>query len=39
MFGLATWHDYHYYFGHVMWDIETFVPPLVSSNLTRPRIS
>jgi trehalose/maltose hydrolase-like predicted phosphorylase len=30
MFGLATWHDYHYYFGHVMWDIETFcVPPLV----------
>jgi trehalose/maltose hydrolase-like predicted phosphorylase len=29
MFGLATWHDYHYYFGHVMWDIETFcVPPL-----------
>jgi trehalose/maltose hydrolase-like predicted phosphorylase len=30
MFGLATWHDYHYYFGHVMWDIETFcVPPLI----------
>jgi protein-glucosylgalactosylhydroxylysine glucosidase len=30
MFGLATWRDYHYYFGHVMWDIETFcVPPLV----------
>jgi trehalose/maltose hydrolase-like predicted phosphorylase len=29
MFGLATWHDYHYYYGHVMWDIETFsVPPL-----------
>jgi protein-glucosylgalactosylhydroxylysine glucosidase len=29
MFGLAAWHDYHYYFGHVMWDIETFsVPPL-----------
>ena len=26
MFGLATWHDYHYYFGHVMWDIE---PPSV----------
>ncbi|HZQ40350.1 MAG TPA: hypothetical protein VFA87_06140, partial [Rhizomicrobium sp.] len=21
MFGLATWHDYHYYYGHVMWDI------------------
>lgn len=30
MFGLATWHDYHYYYGHVMWDIETFsVPPLI----------
>ena len=30
MFGLATWHNYHYYFGHVMWDIETFcVPPLI----------
>jgi hypothetical protein len=29
MFGLATWHDYHYYYGHVMWDIETFsLPPL-----------
>jgi len=29
MFGLATWHDYHYYYGHVMWDIETFsIPPL-----------
>jgi len=31
MFGLATWHDYHYYFGHVMWDIEAFaVPPLMA---------
>jgi len=30
MFGLATWHDYHYYYGHVMWDIETFsIPPLI----------
>ncbi|MBX4159174.1 hypothetical protein K4A07_18805, partial [Lactiplantibacillus plantarum] len=19
IFGLATWHDYHYYYGHVMW--------------------
>jgi trehalose/maltose hydrolase-like predicted phosphorylase len=29
IFGLATWHDYHYYFGHVMWDIEAFaIPPL-----------
>jgi trehalose/maltose hydrolase-like predicted phosphorylase len=30
IFGLATWHDYHYYYGHVMWDIEMFcVPPLI----------
>ncbi len=29
IFGLATWRDYHYYYGHVMWDIEAFaVPPL-----------
>lgn len=29
IFGLAQWTDYHYYYGHVMWDIETFsVPPL-----------
>jgi trehalose/maltose hydrolase-like predicted phosphorylase len=30
IFGLATWHDYHYYYGHVMWDIETFVAPVLS---------
>jgi hypothetical protein len=30
MFGLSYWPDYHYYRGHVMWDIETFaVPPLL----------
>jgi hypothetical protein len=29
IFGLATWHDYHYYFGHVMWDIEAFVVPVL----------
>ena len=30
IYGLAQWHDYHYYYGHVMWDIETFsVPPLL----------
>ena len=30
MFGLAYWPTYHYYRGHVMWDIDTFVvPPLV----------
>jgi len=27
IFGLATWHDYHYYYGHVMWDIEAFAIP------------
>jgi trehalose/maltose hydrolase-like predicted phosphorylase len=32
IFGLAQWHDYHYYYGHVMWDIESFcVPPLLFS--------
>lgn len=32
IFGLATWHDYHYYFGHVMWDVDAFcVPPLILS--------
>ena len=29
IFGLATWHDYHYYYGHVMWDIEAFVVPVL----------
>lgn len=30
IFGLATWHDYTYYFGHVMWDVDAFcVPPLM----------
>jgi hypothetical protein len=30
MYGLAQWNDYHYYYGHVMWDVETFcVPPLL----------
>jgi protein-glucosylgalactosylhydroxylysine glucosidase len=30
LFGLAYWPNYHYYRGHVMWDIETFaLPPLV----------
>ena len=27
MFGLAYWPDYHYYRGHVMWDIEGFAVP------------
>jgi trehalose/maltose hydrolase-like predicted phosphorylase len=35
MFGMAYWPNYHYYRGHVMWDIEAFaVPPLT---LTNPR--
>ena len=34
MFGLSYWPDYHYYRGHVMWDIEAFaLPPLL---LTHP---
>ncbi|MBV8144029.1 MAG: glycoside hydrolase family 65 protein [Gammaproteobacteria bacterium] len=37
IFGLATWHDYHYYYGHVMWDIETFAVPVLS--LLQPRIA
>ena len=32
IFGLAYWPDYHYYYGHVMWDVETFsVPALLFS--------
>ena len=32
IYGLAHWHDYHYYYGHVMWDVETFsVPALLFS--------
>jgi len=34
IFGLAQWRNYHFYRGHVMWDIEMFcVPPLL---LTAP---
>ena len=34
VFGLAYWPNYHYYRGHLMWDIETFaIPPLL---LTHP---
>ena len=28
MFGLANWLNYHYYRGHVMWDIEGFALPV-----------
>jgi trehalose/maltose hydrolase-like predicted phosphorylase len=27
IFGLSRWYDYHYYYGHVMWDIEAFAVP------------
>jgi trehalose/maltose hydrolase-like predicted phosphorylase len=30
IFGLATWKDYHYYYGHVMWDIESFALPIIT---------
>jgi trehalose/maltose hydrolase-like predicted phosphorylase len=34
LFGLAYWPDYHYYRGHVMWDLEYFVLPVLG--LTNP---
>ena len=34
IFGLSQWHDYHYYYGHVMWDIEAFAVPVLL--LTQP---
>jgi trehalose/maltose hydrolase-like predicted phosphorylase len=37
MFGLAYWPDYHYYRGHVMWDIEGFTLPVFI--LTDPAIA
>lgn len=30
IFGLATWRNYHYYYGHVMWDAETFCVPALT---------
>ena len=30
IFGLARWHDYHYYYGHIMWDIEFFSVPVLT---------
>ena len=29
IFGLAQWHDYHYFYGHVMWDVEAFALPVL----------
>ncbi len=37
MFGLAAWRDYHYYRGHVMWDIEGFALPVFV--LTQPKVA
>jgi hypothetical protein len=35
LFGLSRWFDYHYYYGHVMWDLEVFaLPPTL---LSQPR--
>jgi len=34
IFGLAQWPGYHYYYGHVMWDIEAFALPVLL--LTQP---
>ncbi|MBI2724221.1 MAG: glycoside hydrolase family 65 protein [Chloroflexi bacterium] len=37
LFGLSRWHGYHYYRGHIMWDLEAFaLPPLT---LTAPEIA
>lgn len=30
IYGLATWRDHHYYFGHVMWDVDAFCIPVLS---------
>ena len=38
MFGLAYWPNYHYYRGHVMWDIEAFsLPPLLLADPSTAR--
>jgi trehalose/maltose hydrolase-like predicted phosphorylase len=34
VFGLAYWPNYHYYRGHLMWDMETFAVPTLT--LTNP---
>ncbi len=30
IYGLASWWDYHYYYGHVMWDVDAFAGPPVA---------
>jgi trehalose/maltose hydrolase-like predicted phosphorylase len=29
IYGLAGWWDYHYYYGHVMWDVDAFAIPVL----------
>lgn len=37
MFGLAAGRDYHYYRGHIMWDLESFALPVFI--LTQPKVA
>lgn len=30
IYGLASWWDYHYYYGHVMWDVDAFAIPVLT---------
>ena len=30
IYGLAGWWDYHYYYGHVMWDVDAFAAPVLT---------
>jgi trehalose/maltose hydrolase-like predicted phosphorylase len=30
IYGLAGWWDYHYYYGHVMWDVDAFAVPVLT---------
>jgi Glycosyl hydrolase family 65 central catalytic domain len=34
IFGMGQWPNYHYYYGHVMWDLEAFAVPVLA--LTQP---
>jgi trehalose/maltose hydrolase-like predicted phosphorylase len=30
IFGLAEWYNYHYYYGHIMWDLDQFALPVLT---------
>lgn len=30
IYGLASWWNYHYYYGHIMWDVDAFALPVLS---------